>query len=46
LTGKIEARLRIELKTSLNAYSFNVPLMKAIIENSDELLEYCAANQF
>ena len=34
-----------KLKTSLNAYSFNAPLMKGEM-NLDDLLEYCAANQF
>ena len=30
------------LKTSLNAYSFNTPLLKEKIMNLDQLLEYCA----
>lgn len=33
-----------KLKTSLNAYSFNGPLMKGDM-NLDQLLEFCAANQ-
>ena len=31
------------LKTSLNAYSFNTPLLKEGTMNLDELLEFCAA---
>lgn len=34
----------VKLKTSLNAYSFNGPLMKGEM-NLDQLLEYCAALQ-
>jgi sugar phosphate isomerase/epimerase len=45
LTGKSQQELQTKLKTSLNAYSFNGPLMKGDM-NLDELLEYCAANQF
>lgn len=43
--GKSQQKLPTKLKTSLNAYSFNAPLMKGEM-NLDELLEYCAANQF
>ncbi|WP_296705590.1 sugar phosphate isomerase/epimerase [Algoriphagus sp.] len=45
LTGNSQQKLPTKLKTSLNAYSFNVPLMKGEM-NLDDLLEYCAANQF
>jgi hypothetical protein len=45
LTGKSQQELPTKLKISLNAYSFNGPLMKGDM-NPDELLEYCAANQF
>lgn len=45
LTGIAQQKLPIKLKTSLNAYSFNGPLMKGEL-NLDDLLEYCAANQF
>ncbi|MDO8929747.1 MAG: sugar phosphate isomerase/epimerase family protein [Bacteroidota bacterium] len=45
LAGKSQQKLPTKLKTSLNAYSFNGPLMKGEM-NLDELLEYCAANQF
>jgi len=34
----------VKLKTSLNAYSFNGPLMKGEM-NLDQLLEYCASQQ-
>ena len=44
LKGKSQ-QLPTKLKTSLNAYSFNSSLMKGEI-NLDDLLEYCAANQF
>lgn len=44
LAGKSQ-HLPTKLKTSLNAYSFNAPLMKGEM-NLDDLLEYCAANQF
>ncbi len=44
LIGKSQ-QLPTKLKTSLNAYSFNSPLMKGEM-NLDDLLEYCAANQF
>ncbi|MDD4192068.1 MAG: alpha/beta fold hydrolase, partial [Mangrovibacterium sp.] len=37
--------LTAKLKTSLNAYSFNSPLMQGEMK-LDDLLEYCAANQF
>jgi len=43
--GKSQQKLPTKLKTSLNAYSFNDPLMKGEM-NLDDLLEYCAANQF
>lgn len=45
LTGIAQQKLPVKLKTSLNAYSFNGPLMKGEM-NLDQLLEYCAANQF
>lgn len=45
LAGKSQQKLTVKLKTSLNAYSFNGPLMKGEM-NLDDLLEYCAANQF
>ncbi len=45
LEGKTQQKLPSKLKTSLNAYSFNAPLMKGEM-NLDDLLEYCAANQF
>lgn len=45
LTGIAQQKLPTKLKTSLNAYSFNSPLMKGEM-NLDDLLEYCAANQF
>ncbi|WP_339870061.1 sugar phosphate isomerase/epimerase family protein [uncultured Algoriphagus sp.] len=45
LTGNSQQQLPTKLKTSLNAYSFNRPLMKGEM-SLDELLEYCAANQF
>jgi len=38
-------KLPVKLKTSLNAYSFNSPLTKGEM-NLDQLLEFCAANQF
>lgn len=38
-------KLPAKLKTSLNAYSFNGPLIKGEM-NLDQLLEFCAANQF
>lgn len=44
-TGKSQQQFPTKLKTSLNAYSFNSPLMKGEM-NLDDLLEYCAANQF
>lgn len=40
-----QQKLPMKLKTSLNAYSFNAPLMQGEM-NLDELLEYCAAQQF
>ncbi|WP_339703510.1 sugar phosphate isomerase/epimerase, partial [Algoriphagus aquimarinus] len=45
LEGKSQQKLPTKLKTSLNAYSFNGPLMKGEMK-LDDLLEYCAANQF
>ncbi len=45
LAGIAQQKLPVKLKTSLNAYSFNGPLMKGEM-NLDQLLEYCAANQF
>ncbi|MDO9039759.1 MAG: sugar phosphate isomerase/epimerase family protein, partial [Bacteroidota bacterium] len=45
LAGITQQKLPTKLKTSLNAYSFNGPLMKGEM-NLDDLLEYCAANQF
>lgn len=42
---KPQQKLVPKLKTSLNAYSFNSPLMKGEM-NLDQLLEFCAANQF
>ena len=44
LQGKIFEKLPAKLKTSLNAYSFNGPLIKGDM-NLDQLLEFCAANQ-
>src|SRR5512133_3359309 len=44
LQGKSNEKLPTKLKTSLNAYSFNGPLMKGDM-NLDQLLEFCAANQ-
>lgn len=38
------AQNKVKLKTSLNAYSFNSPLMKDEM-NLDQLLEYCASLQ-
>ncbi len=43
--GMSQQKLPPKLKTSLNAYSFNGPLMKGEM-NLDDLLDYCAANQF
>ena len=45
LAAIAQQKLPTKLKTSLNAYSFNGPLMKGEM-NLDDLLEYCAANQF
>lgn len=45
LQGKSFGKLPAKLKTSLNAYSFNGPLTKGEM-NLDQLLEFCAANQF
>jgi sugar phosphate isomerase/epimerase len=44
LFGKVYERLPAKLKTSLNAYSFNKPLLNGEM-NLDQLLEFCAANQ-
>lgn len=48
LTFQVQAKpyknFPAKLKTSLNAYSFNSPLMKGDM-NLDQLLEFCAANQ-
>ncbi|HAQ20889.1 MAG TPA: sugar phosphate isomerase/epimerase [Prolixibacteraceae bacterium] len=44
LHGKPYEKLPAKLRTSLNAYSFNGPLMKGEM-NLDQLLEFCAANQ-
>ena len=43
-SGVTQQKLPTKLKTSLNAYSFNAPLMKGEM-SLDELLEYCAGNQ-
>ncbi|WP_339875939.1 sugar phosphate isomerase/epimerase family protein [uncultured Algoriphagus sp.] len=43
--AKLQHNHTSKLKTSLNAYSFNASLMKGEM-NLDDLLEYCAANQF
>lgn len=43
--GKSFEKFPAKLKTSLNAYSFNGPLTKGEM-NLDQLLEFCAANQF
>jgi sugar phosphate isomerase/epimerase len=40
-----QSQLPTRVKTSLNAYSFNKPLMSGEM-NLDDLLEYCAANAF
>lgn len=45
LAAIAQQKLPVKLKTSLNAYSFNGPLMKGEM-NLYDLLEYCAANQF
>ncbi|MBW8333768.1 MAG: sugar phosphate isomerase/epimerase [Prolixibacteraceae bacterium] len=45
LAAIAQQKLPTKLKNSLNAYSFNGPLMKGEM-NLDNLLEYCAANQF
>ena len=45
LTGNSQQKLPTKLKTSLNAFSFNGPLMRVEM-NLDDLLEYCAVNQF
>ncbi len=44
LQGQSQGRLPVKLKTSLNAFSFNGPLLKGDM-NLDQLLEFCAANQ-
>ncbi|SFA71115.1 sugar phosphate isomerase/epimerase family protein [Algoriphagus aquimarinus] len=45
LVGESQQRFPTKLKTSLNAFSFNGPLMKGEM-NLDDLLDYCATNQF
>lgn len=45
LHAKSFEKLPAKLKTSLNAYSFNAPLSKGEM-NLDDLLEFCAENQF
>lgn len=42
--AKSYPKFQAKLKTSLNAFSFNNPLLKGEM-NLDELLEFCAANQ-
>ena len=44
LQGQSQEKLPVKLKTSLNAFSFNGPLLKGDM-NLDQLLEFCAANQ-
>ncbi|MEI6275258.1 MAG: sugar phosphate isomerase/epimerase family protein [Prolixibacteraceae bacterium] len=44
LDGKVYKNLPGRLKTSLNAYSFNKPLLSGAM-NLDQLLEFCAQNQ-
>lgn len=44
LQGQSQKKLPVKLKTSLNAFSFNGPLLKGDM-NLDQLLEFCAANQ-
>ena len=45
LQAKSFEKFPAKLKTSLNAYSFNDPLSKGKM-NLDDLLEFCAENQF
>lgn len=45
LQAKSFEKFPAKLKTSLNAYSFNSPLSKGEM-NLDDLLEFCAENQF
>jgi len=45
LQAKSFEKFPAKLKTSLNAYSFNDPLSKSKM-NLDDLLEFCAENQF
>jgi len=45
LQAKSFKKFPAKLKTSLNAYSFNTPLFKGEM-NLDQLLEFCAENQF
>lgn len=45
LRAKSFKKFPAKLKTSLNAYSFNDPLSKGKM-NLDDLLEFCAENQF
>ena len=42
--GYSQEQFPVKLKTSINAYSFNKPLMAGEM-NIDDLLEFCAANQ-
>lgn len=42
---KSQAKLPTKLRTSLNAFSFNVPLLAGEM-NLDDLLAFCAINQF
>ncbi len=42
--GNSQEQFPVKLKTSINAYSFNKPLMAGEM-NIDDLLEFCAANQ-
>jgi sugar phosphate isomerase/epimerase len=44
LQGKVYEKFQTKLKTSLNAFSFNNPLLKGEM-NLDQLLEFCAANR-
>lgn len=44
LEAKVVKGFPLKLKTALNAYSFNKPLMSGEM-NLDQLIEFCAANQ-
>ena len=44
LYGKVVKEFPTKLKTSLNAFSFNKPLLSGDM-NLDQLLDFCAANQ-